>query len=133
MSGRHGRKRVLAKCEKGSLLRGVERFERAIGRMHCRRLLCVGWQNERLVVWAFCRGVQLNALTTPLQYRPNNKFVSTAVSPHLAGTLSAGRAAGPFPIGHGFVSPLTAFGRKNPVHGPKGMTGRAADDGRLPS
>ena len=33
---------------------------------------CVGWQNERLVVEAFYKGVQLNALTTPLQYRPNN-------------------------------------------------------------
>jgi len=66
LCGRHGRKRVLAKCGKGSLLRGVEPVERAIGRMHGRRLLCVGWQNERMVVGAFCWGVQLNALTTPL-------------------------------------------------------------------
>jgi len=80
--GRHGRKRVLvAKCGKGSLLRGMESFERAIGRMHGRRLLCVGWQNERLVVGAFCRGVQLNALTTPLQYSPKSQFVSTVTAP----------------------------------------------------
>jgi hypothetical protein len=59
--GRHGRKRVLvAKCGKGSLLREVEPFERAIGRVHGRRLLCVGWQNKRMVVGAFCRGVQVN-------------------------------------------------------------------------
>jgi len=38
--GRHGRKRVLvAKCGKGPLLRGVEPCERAIGRVHGRRLL----------------------------------------------------------------------------------------------
>ena len=38
--GRHGRKRVLvAKCGKGFLLRGVEPFEQAIGRVHGRRLL----------------------------------------------------------------------------------------------
>ena len=37
--GQHGWKRVLAKCGKGSLLRGVERFEQAIGRVHGRRLL----------------------------------------------------------------------------------------------
>ena len=45
--GRHGRKRVLAaKCGKGSLLRGVEPVERAIGRMHGRRLL-LRWLAKR--------------------------------------------------------------------------------------
>jgi hypothetical protein len=44
---------------------------------------CVGWQNEQLVVGAFCRGVRPNALTerphswTPLQYSPKNQFAST--------------------------------------------------------
>jgi len=76
--GQHGRKRVLvAKCGKGFLLRRVERFERAIGRVHGRRLLCVGWQNERMVVGAFCRGVRPNALTTPLQYNPKKRFVKS--------------------------------------------------------
>ena len=44
--GQHGRKRVLAKCGKGSLLRGGERFERAIGRVHGRRLL-LRWLAKR--------------------------------------------------------------------------------------
>ena len=71
--GRHGRKRVLvAKYGKGSLLRGVEPFEGPSGGCMVGASYCVGWQNERLVVEAFYKGVQLNALTTPLQYRPNN-------------------------------------------------------------
>ena len=44
---------LVPKCGKGPLLRGVEPCERGIGRMHGRRLLCVGWQNERLAVGAF--------------------------------------------------------------------------------
>ena len=47
LCGRHGRKRVLAaKCGKGFLLRRVERFERAIGRVHGRRLL-LRWLAKR--------------------------------------------------------------------------------------
>ncbi len=30
------------------MLRRMEPFERAIGRVHGRRLLCVGWQNKRV-------------------------------------------------------------------------------------
>ena len=75
--GRHGRKQVLAKCGKGSLLRRVEPCEQAIGRMHGRRLL-LRWLAKRAVGRRrFCGGVQLNALTTPLQYIPKSRFVST--------------------------------------------------------
>ena len=63
LCGRHGRKRVLAKCGKGSLLRGVEPVERAIGRVHSRRLL-LRWQAKR----ADGRGVLLGrSAERPLQ------------------------------------------------------------------
>jgi hypothetical protein len=60
------------KYEKELALSEVEPFERAIGWMHGRRLLCVGWQNERLVVGALCRGRSIerpyNALTVGRPY-----------------------------------------------------------------
>jgi len=40
---------LVVECGKGRPLRGVEPFERAIGRVHGRRLLYVGGGNQRMV------------------------------------------------------------------------------------
>jgi len=75
----------------------VEPIERAVGQVHGRRRLCVGWQNERLVVGAFGR--------TPLQHSSKSQFVST-VGAHRQ-HLERGEAS-PFRIGHGIVNPPAA-------------------------
>jgi hypothetical protein len=102
----------------------VEPVERAIGRVHGRRLL-LRWLAKRAVGR---RGVLLgrsterpyDALTVgrPYSIDPTTNLCQQQLA-RTANTLSAGRAS-PSRIGHGIVNPLAASGRKNLVHGPKG-------------